>query len=242
MAIHAIDFNGVACFSIQFSVAVAVLLEMAVDAMHSLFQMDVLQVDGFFELLRIVERNLVSLGIEKIAFAVVLEGRPENPSVTVEIGELGVLEVPVEFRCPSLLQEPHVGPVAANRGPLRIPRLDQLLFLRTGMALLFRIHLVAIDLVVPPGVAKIRCDHVGTGMDVANDALTRRNRSSELMLDGMSGLILWNGRVGSCGLPKVAAGRIVSRVFRRAIVGVDHMAGTASAGAKVTGLIVGSGE
>src|SRR5689334_5701607 len=39
VAIHAIDLNGVAGFSVQFAIAVAVLLEVAVDAVHSLFQM-----------------------------------------------------------------------------------------------------------------------------------------------------------------------------------------------------------
>src|SRR5271155_1043063 len=240
MAIHAINFNGVARFSVEFSIAVTVLFEMAVNTMHSLFQMDVLQVDSLFELVRIIERNLVVLSIQKISFAIVLESLPENPSVAMEVFELSVLEVFVEFRRPRLLEEVHVGPVAANRSPLRIPLLDRLLLLRTGMALFFGIHLVAIGLVIPPDVAVIRRDHVGAGMDVANDALTRRNGSSELMFEGMSGLILGDGRVDSCGLTKVAAGRIMSRMFRRTIIGVDHVASVASAGAIVSGLIVGS--
>ena len=98
VAIDAIDFDGVARLAVQFSVAVTVLLEMAVDAMHSLFQVDVFQVHGLLEFVRIVERNLVVVGVEQIAFAVVLEDRAENPSVTVEIGELRVLELLVEFR------------------------------------------------------------------------------------------------------------------------------------------------
>ena len=65
MAIHAIDFDCVSRFSIQFSVAVTVLDKVAVDAMHSLFQMDVLQVNSFLELIRIAERNVIVIGIEQ---------------------------------------------------------------------------------------------------------------------------------------------------------------------------------
>src|ERR1022692_4112718 len=214
MAIHAIDFDGVARFSIQFPVAVTVLLEMAIDAMHSLFQMDILQMDSLLEFLRILKGNLVALFIQKIAFAIVLESRPENPSMTVEVCELCVLKIFVEFRRPRLLQETHVRPVAANRSALRIALLNQLLLFRTQMALLFRIHLVAIDLVIPPGIAKVRRDHVGAGVDVANNALTRRDGSGELVFDGMAGLIFGYGRVGSCCLTEVAGGRIVARMFR----------------------------
>src|SRR5271163_315857 len=240
MAIHAIDFNRVARFSIQVSIAMTVLLEMAVYAMHSHFQVNIFQVDSLFEFIRIIERHRVAVSVLKNAFAIVLERRPENPSMTVEVRELRVLEVLIEFRSSSLLQEVYVRPVATNRSPLRVSLLDLLLIFGAQMALLFRIHLVAIDLVIPPGVSKIRCDHVRAGMDVANDALARRNRSSELVLEWMARLIFWNRRIDRRRLAEISAVGIVSRVFRRTVVGVDNMAGAASAGAIVSGLIVGS--
>jgi len=43
VAISARDLNGIACLSIQFSISVRVLLEVAVNAMHAFFQMNVLQ-------------------------------------------------------------------------------------------------------------------------------------------------------------------------------------------------------
>src|SRR5208283_4190184 len=198
MAIHAIDFNGVACFSVQFPVAVTVLLKVTVNAVHSFFQVDIFQVYSLLELVRIVKGDLLVAGIEKIALAIVLEDRAENPSVTVEVGKLRVLEVFVKFGRPRLFEKINIRPVAANRAALGIARLYLLLLLRIGTALLFGIHLVAVDFVIPPGVAEISCHHVGAGMDVANNALARWNGSSELMSDGMTRLGLRNGRVGGC--------------------------------------------
>src|SRR5580704_3201517 len=122
-----------------------------------------------------------------------LEHRPENPAVTMEVGELCVLKFTVEFRRPRFLQETYVGPVAANGGPFRITFLNLLLFRGARMALLFGIHLVAINFIVPPGVAKISCHHVGAGMDVTDNALARRDGAGKCVFEGMSRLILWDG-------------------------------------------------
>jgi len=64
------------------------------------------------------------------------------------------------------------------------------------IALLFRIHLVAIDFIVPPGEAEIRSDHVRARMDVADHTLARRDGAREDVFDGMAGLVLGNGRIG----------------------------------------------
>ncbi len=53
VAIHAIDFDCIASFAIEFPVAVVVLLEMAIRAVHAFFEMDVLKVDSFLELVLI---------------------------------------------------------------------------------------------------------------------------------------------------------------------------------------------
>src|SRR5579863_699574 len=104
-----------------------------------------------------------------------LEYCAKNPTMTVEVGELRLAQFAVEFGRSSLLQEIYVCPIATNGGSLRVANLNLLLLLRGGMPLLFGIHLVAIDLVIPPGVAEISRNHVGAGMDVAHDALARRN-------------------------------------------------------------------
>ena len=59
VAIDAIDFDGGARLAVEFAVAVAVLLEMAVDALHAFFQMNVREMHGFLEFFGIVERTTV---------------------------------------------------------------------------------------------------------------------------------------------------------------------------------------
>ena len=53
VAIDAIDLDRIARLAVELAVAVAILLEMAVDALHPLVEMHVLQVDGLLELLGI---------------------------------------------------------------------------------------------------------------------------------------------------------------------------------------------
>jgi hypothetical protein len=50
--------------------------------------MDVGEVDGFAEAVRIIERDLLAVLVEPIPFSVVIEDGAENPAVAVEIGEL----------------------------------------------------------------------------------------------------------------------------------------------------------
>ena len=50
VAIDAIDLDRVARFAVQLAVAVTVLLEVAVRAVHALFEMDVLEMDGLLEI------------------------------------------------------------------------------------------------------------------------------------------------------------------------------------------------
>ncbi len=176
------------------------------------------------------------------AVAIMLVHRAENPSVTMEVGELGVLQGLVELRSSRLLQKSHVRPQPANRRALRIARLNFLLLFRAGIALLGGIHLVAINLVVPPRIAKVRGDHVGSRMHVANHALARRDGARELVLDGMAGLTLGDGGIAGCGLSHVAVSGVAGGVLLGAIIGVDHMAGAASTGAVIARLIVGSRE
>src|SRR5579872_874638 len=58
----------------------------------------------------------------------------------------------------------------------------------------------------------------------------------------MSGFVLRDSRINSRALAKVAVDGVVSRMFGRAIVGVDYVASAASAGAVVSGLIIRSRE
>src|ERR1700687_2544071 len=88
MAIDAVDFDGSARFAVNFSVAVIVLREVAIIALHAFFEMDVGEVDGFPETVGILEGNLLAVLVQPVPFAVVIENGAENPTVTVKIGRL----------------------------------------------------------------------------------------------------------------------------------------------------------
>lgn len=63
-------------------------VEVAIDALHSLLKMDVVEVDG---LLEITGLDFVIFEIQQVAFFVLLENGPVNPAVAMVIGELRVL-------------------------------------------------------------------------------------------------------------------------------------------------------
>ncbi len=106
------------------------------------------------------------------------------------------------------------------------------------MALLFRVHRVAVRLVVPPGVAEIGRHHIRTGMHVAYHALARRNRVREDVTDGMAGLAARNRRIGRSAFAAVSKLGVGAGVLRRSVVAVNHMASRTAARAIVAGLIV----
>src|SRR5437899_2708779 len=120
VAIDAVDFNGGAGLAVNFSVAVIVLGEMAVVALHPFFEMDVGEVHGFAETVGIVEGNLLAVLIEPVSFAVVIENSAEDPAMAVEISKLRGLQLLVEFGTAGFFQKVFIVPEAANRGALRI--------------------------------------------------------------------------------------------------------------------------
>ena len=97
-------------------VAVHVLDEVAIDAVHALFQVDVHQVDGDARLVDAVLRRQVleahgglqfgvadvlddlAVVVEEAALAVLAEDGAEGPAVAVEVGELRVLAPPCSGR------------------------------------------------------------------------------------------------------------------------------------------------
>ena len=60
-------------------------------------EMDVFEMNGLREFLRIVVRNFVIAQIEQVPFAIVFENRAENPAVTMVVGELGVLHLRIQL-------------------------------------------------------------------------------------------------------------------------------------------------
>ena len=86
--------------------------------------------------------------------------------------------------------------------------------------------------------------HVRAGVDVADDALAGRDaRVVKLVLDRVARLVLGNRRVGAAKLvPRLPYLAYGPGVDRRAVVGVDDVAGGAAAGAVVAGVVVGAQE
>ena len=62
----------------------------------------------------------VALGVEQIALAIAFVDRAKHPAVPVEIRELRVLELLVEFRRPDLFQKFEIRPQPARRRAFRI--------------------------------------------------------------------------------------------------------------------------
>ena len=137
VAIDAIEFDRGARLGVEVSAAVIILLEMAIGALHAFFEVDVFQVDGLIEFLRVVGRDDLVVRVEQVAFAIAFEDGAENPSVAVKIGELRRFELLVEFGTANYLRkELRIGPHASHGGRLRISERD-LIALFLGRIFLF---------------------------------------------------------------------------------------------------------
>src|SRR5690349_14585573 len=79
-------------------------------------------------------------------------------------------------------------------------------------------------------------------MDVAHDALAGGNGAREFVLDGMAGFVLRDRRIDLRAVRLIAVSSVRAGVNRRAIIGVDDVAGGAATRAIVAGMIVGAGE
>ena len=150
--------------------------------------MDVLEVNGLLELVRIVEADRLVLGIEQRAFAVVFEDGAIHPAVAMKVAELRLFQLGIQVG--QVAQEIGIGPVPSQRSCFRIPGKRSGRIRRRHSLGLLGIHQVAVGLVVPPHVAQILKRVRGAGMDVADHALARRDGASELVHDRMPRLVL----------------------------------------------------
>ena len=91
MAVSTGDLNRHAGFTVELAVAVVVLLEMAIDAVHAAFRVNVLQMDGFVPFFRVPGWNDLVLFVEQITLSVLLIYVLKHPAVPMCIGELDVL-------------------------------------------------------------------------------------------------------------------------------------------------------
>src|SRR5260370_30010917 len=135
-----------------------------------------------------------------------------------------------------------VVPEAAHGGAFRITFEGLIALLLRRIALLLRIHFVAVRFVVPPGEPEIGRDHVRAGMDVANHALAGGNGASENVFDRMPGLVLRNCWIGRSAEAGVAEGCVSPGVRGISVMGVDNVTRRAAAAAIVARMIVGAWE
>src|SRR5439155_27133013 len=92
--------------------------KMAIDALHAAVQVNILEVDGFSELLRSISRNNLVIQIQEVAFAVLLEDSAENPAMPMIVGELRVLEFRIQLG--NLFQKIEIAPQTPSGSSFRI--------------------------------------------------------------------------------------------------------------------------
>ena len=270
MAVDALDLDGVSRLALEPPVAVHVLLEVTVDAMHALLEVDVLQVhgdagaavraafdgrlEGHLSVLRRDVRDDVAAGVEQAALAVVLEDRAEHPPVPVEVGELR--EVHAGVRVGGTSEEVGSGdlsrmanglgieirPQPSHRRRLGVPLQARKFLRRCRMDLLARVHEGAVRLVVPPHVPEVLVRVGGARVHVAHDALARRDRPREDVSDRMAWLSVRDRRIGRRRGAAVTVLGIGPGVERVAVVRVDDVACRAAARAVVAGIVVRAKE
>ena len=135
VTVDALDFDRVADLAVELAVAVRGDEEVAIDAVHPFFDVDIHQMNRHADAIpfafdpflftdgrdgglkqsgrdRFV-RNRVAVGVEQVPFAVLLHDCAIDPAVAVELGELAVSELGVEFA--DSFEERRVAPKSARR-------------------------------------------------------------------------------------------------------------------------------
>ena len=78
MTIDAIDFDSGARLAVDFPVAMIVLREVAIVALHPLFKMNVREVHRFSKAVGIIEGDLLAVLVQPIPFTIVVEHRAKT--------------------------------------------------------------------------------------------------------------------------------------------------------------------
>ena len=140
VTVFARDLDRRARLVVEIAVAVRVLAEVAIDAVHARARMNVVEMHRLAELRRIVRRDDVAVGVEQVSLAIAFEDFAKHPAVTVKVCKLRVAQQRVERRRAGVFQKIEVGPQAAQAGAFRIA-IESLLFVLTRIVLLRRVHL-----------------------------------------------------------------------------------------------------
>src|SRR5687768_16627914 len=114
MAIDALDGGSGAWFAVELAVTMDILTEMTVDTMHPASKVDILQVNRPGKFVRVIGRDRFVIKGQQLSVAVFLENGAKDPAVPVVIGELGVLQLRIQFGY--FFQEVQIAPKAARSG------------------------------------------------------------------------------------------------------------------------------
>ena len=176
----AVDLDRRPRLAVELAVAVVVLLEVAVDAVHALLEVDVLEVDRLLEL-RGPRRPPPALHRRAGSPSGPACRPPEDPAVAVEVGELGPRELGFSsltlsrnFRSDHLPRSAEPSGLAAEIAPLSAVSLRSCSGYISSPS-------VSLSHQVSPLYAH---DHVGPGVHGAGDALAGGDRVGELCLMG----------------------------------------------------------
>ena len=120
VAIHALDLDSITRAAVELAIAVDILIEVAVGAVHALIHVDVAEVHCLAEFFRIVGGNDLAARIQHIAAAITLEDLPEDPAVTVEVIELRVLQLGIKFRRAGIFQKSVIVPQSFGGRAFRV--------------------------------------------------------------------------------------------------------------------------
>ena len=235
MAVPAADLDRFPHLRVELAVAVGVTGPVAVDALHALVEVDVLEVHGALEALGIAVGHDLVVAVQQPSVAVALVDADEMPAMPVLVAELHLLHVAVVGEEVGHLR----GAVGREIDVVRRIHAQVLLVgIPPRIAHSELDHAIVVGLLVPQQVALVHRERAVPLMVVARHALRRGDAPGELMLDGVAGLVLGNGLVARERKALVAVLRHVGGVGRLAVVGVEHVTARAAALPEVAGDVV----
>ncbi len=193
MAIHAVDLHGGSNLAIDVAVAMRILGEVAIHALHALLHMNGRHVHRLLELLRIIVADGLVVLVEQISAAVAFEHGSEVPAMAVIVRELSVMQRWIERA--HALQEVRIIPESFRCRAFRIAFIDRPCRRVVRVALFRRPHRGRVRFVVPHGVSHEGIhEHIGL-VHVTNHALAGGDRAGEAVLERMPGLVLVDRRI-----------------------------------------------
>jgi hypothetical protein len=216
VAVLAANFDRGGHLAIKMPVAVVVLGEMTIGALHARVHVRRRHVNGLLEFIGVGIGDTRALLVEQIAAAVPLEHSAKVPAMAVIVRELRVMQLRIQLRY--VLQKTNVCPFAARRSAFGISIQNFASFGNRRILLLLRPHRRCVGLVIPHRVSqKAVHEHVRL-VHVTHHALTGRHGPRENMLQGVSGLRFVDGWIAGTGSTIVPELRVNARVLRITVI------------------------